>query len=146
MILFMSSQCINKQYQDWPCKKQRVFPTMSTWQWSMNMIKVIWWRFHQCLKTFTMLLVRRFCQRGLLDIYLTTYSESVISEIKNLWGSYFVSNNLKFNLNFKNAGKNWEKLLSFWDTCIWIRMVKWSLLRTVYFSSAANVLVGSRNI
>ena len=79
----------------------------------------------------------------LLDIYLTTFSESVTSKIQNLWGSSFVSKCLKFNVDFKNAAKNWEKVFCFWDNCIWIGIVKLSLLRTGYFSSAANVLTSS---
>ena len=46
---------------------------------------------------------------GGLDIYLTTFSESVISEIQKLWGSSFWSNCSKLNLDFENAAKNWEK-------------------------------------
>ena len=75
-----------------------------------------------------------------LDIYVTTFSESVISEIQNLWGSYFVSKYLKFNLNFKNAAKNSEKVFCFWDNCIWNGIVKLSLLRRGYFSPVGNVL------
>ena len=49
-------------------------------------------------------------KRGFLDIYLTTFSESVISKLQNRWGSYFVSNLLKFNLNFKKTAKIWGKV------------------------------------
>ena len=38
-----------------------------------------------------------------LDIYLTTFSESVIWEIQNLWRSSFFSKYSKCNLDFKNA-------------------------------------------
>ena len=37
--------------------QERLFPTKILWQWSINMIKVLWCRFQQCLGTFTMLLV-----------------------------------------------------------------------------------------
>ena len=60
----------------------------------------------------------------LLDIYLTTLSECVISKMKSLWGSSFVSKCLKFNLDFKNAAKSWEKVFSFPDNCIWIGVKK----------------------
>ena len=46
-------------------------------------------------------------KQDLLDIYLTTFSESVISELQKLLGSSFFSKWLKFNLDFKNAAKNW---------------------------------------
>ena len=78
-----------------------------------------------------------------LDIYLTTFSESVISEIQNLWGSSFFAKCWKFNIYFKNAAKNWEQVFCLWDNCIWIGIVKLSLLRTGYMSSAAKVLTRS---
>ena len=65
------------------------------------------------------------------DIYLTTFSESVISEIQNLWGPSFFSKCSNFNLDLENGAKNGEKLF---------------LLRTGYFLSAANVLTRSPKI
>ena len=103
------------------------------------MIKVLRCRFKQCLGTFTMLLVEQSSETGLLDIYLTTFSECVILEIKKLWGSSFGSKFSKINLDFKNAAKNWEKVF-FWYNCICIGIVKLSLLRTNYFLSVADVL------
>ena len=82
----------------------------------------------------------------ILDVYLTTFSESVTSKIQNLWGSSVFSKYSKFTLDFKNAAKNSEKVFCFWDNCIWIGIVKLSLLRTGYFSSAANVLTSSPKI
>ena len=63
--------------------------------------------------------------------------------MQNLWGSYFVSKYLKFNLNSKSAAKNPERVFGFWDNCIWIGIVKLPQLRTGYFSSASNVLTNS---
>ena len=79
-------------------------------------------------------------KRDFLDIYLTTFSESVISKIKNLRGLSFFP---KFNLDFKNAAQNWEKMFCFWGNCIRIDIVKVSLLRTGYLKSASNVLTSS---
>ena len=73
-------------------------------------------------------------KRDFLDICLITFSESVISEIQNLWGSSFFSKYSKFKLNFKNVEKNCEKIFCFWDNCFWIGIVKLSLLRRGYFS------------
>ena len=81
-----------------------------------------------------------------LDIYLTTFSESIISEIQKLWGSSFASKYLKFNLDFKNVARNWKKVFCFWGNCIWTGIVKLSLLRTGYFSFSANFLLGSTKI
>ena len=49
-------------------------------------------------------------------------------------------------LDVKNSAKNWEKAFCFWDNCIWIGIVKLSLLRRGCFSSAANVLTRSPKI
>ena len=72
-------------------------------------------------------------KRDFLDIYLTTLSKSVISEIQKFGGSIFFSKYSKFNLNFKNAAKTWETFFCFWDNCIWLGVVKFSLLRTGHF-------------
>ena len=112
----------------------------------MNMIKALWCRFQQCLGMFTIFLSKDPPKRDFLDIYLTTFSESVISKLQNLWTSSFLSKCSKFHLDFKNAVKNWQKVLCFWDNCIWIGIVKLSLLRTGYFSLAANVLTRSSKI
>ena len=109
----------------------------------MNMIKALWWRFQQCLGTFTIFLVEGPLKPEFLGIYLTTFSESIISKIQNLWGSPFLSKCLKFKLDFKNAEKNWEKPFCCWDNCIWIGIVKFSLLRKGYISSATNMLTSS---
>ena len=81
-----------------------------------------------------------------LDIYLTAFSESVISQIQKLWEWSFVSKCSKFELDFKNALKNSKKPFCFWDIWIWIGIVKLSLLRTRYFLSAGNLLTGSPKI
>ena len=85
-------------------------------------------------------------KREILYIYMITFSESVIPEIQNLWGSSFLSKCSKFDLYLKNAVKNWQKVLCFWDNCIWIGIVKLSLLKTGFFSSDASVLTSSPKI
>ena len=112
----------------------------------MNMIKVLWCRFQQCLGTFTMLLVGKSSKTGFLDIYLTTFSEYVISKIQHLWGSSFWSKCSTFKLDFKNPPKNSKTDFCFCDNCIWIGIVKLSLLTTGYFLWAANVLKSSPKI
>ena len=115
-------------------------------QWSKNMIKVLWCRCHQCFGAFTMLLVGESSETGFLDIYLTTFSEYVISEIQDLWASSFWSKCSIFQLDFKNAAKNSENVFCWLNNCMRIGIVKLSLLRTGYFSSAANVLTSSPKI
>ena len=81
-----------------------------------------------------------------LDIYLSTIWESVTSKIHNLWGSSFYWKYLKFNLDLRKWTINSEKDFCFWGNCIWIGIVKLSLLRTGFFSSAANLLTSSPKI
>ena len=85
-------------------------------------------------------------KRVFLDIYLTAFSEFVPSEIQNLWESSFSSKYLKFIGNFKTPEKNSEKVFFFWCNCIWIGIINLALVRTGYFSSAANVLTSSPKI
>ena len=102
-------------------------------RWSLTYLNSAWARLPFCLSKDPL-------KRDFLDVYLTTFSESVISEIHNLWGSCFCSKRSKFQLDFKKATKIREKVFSFWDNCIWIGIVKVSLLRTGYFSLTVNVL------
>ena len=85
-------------------------------------------------------------KRDFLSIYLTTFSESIISETQKIWGSPFFSSRSKFQLHFKNAAQNSEIVFCFWDNCIWIGIVKLSLLRTGYLPSTRNVLIRSTKI
>ena len=85
-------------------------------------------------------------KRGLLDIYLTTFMESVISEIQNLWELSFFWKYSKFKLDFKNPEKNSEKFLCSCGNCILIGIVKLSLLRTEYLTWGGNVLTSSPRI
>ena len=106
----------------------------------MNLIKVLSCRFQQCLGTFVILLdeassetrfFRHLCNNAFrVRNFGNTKSMKVI----------FFSKCWKFNVNLKNAAKNWEKHFCFSDNCIWIGIVKLSLLRTGYFSAVANVL------
>ena len=105
----------------------------------MNVIRVLWCRIQQCFGMFTILLLEASSETGLLRDLFKHVLKVVISEIQKLWGWSFFSKYSKFNLDFKNAGKNWEKKCFFWDNCIWIGIIKLSLLRTRYFSSVANV-------
>ena len=145
-ILFIHSGCVNKQSEAFSCQLGRLFPAQWTSQWSMNMIKVMWCNFKFLLARLPCCLWKGPLKRDFLDIYLTTFKESVISEIQKLWGSSFVWKCPKFNLYFKNAANNCEKVFCFWDNCIWIGIVKLSPLGTGNFSLPANVLTSSLKI
>ena len=117
----------------------------------LGRVQWIWWRC--CHTGFNSAWARLPCSlskgplnRHFLDIYLTTFFESVILDIQKRWGSSFFSKYWKFNLDFKNAGKNSEKDFCFWGNSIWIGNVKVSLLKTGYFSSATSVLTSSLKI
>ena len=55
-------------------------------------------------------------------------------------GVIFFWNSSKFNADLKNAEKNREKVFCFWDKCLWIVGIEFSLLRREYLSSAVNLL------
>ena len=74
------------------------------------------------------------------------FTEYVILEIHWLWGSSFFPKCSKFNENFRNVEKNWEKFFCFWDNRIGIGRFKFSLLKIQYLSSAFNVLTNSLKI
>ena len=112
----------------------------------MNMIKVLWCKFQQCLGTFTMLLVEGMSETGLFR-HLSDH----VSGVRNFGKSksmrvIFFSKYLKFIAAFRFPAKNSEKVFCFWDCCIWISIVKLSLLRTGYFSSETSVLKSSCKI
>ena len=49
----------------WPVYQERLFPTQLPSQWSINMVKVLSFRFQKCFGLFTMLIVEGFSQTGL---------------------------------------------------------------------------------
>ena len=121
---------------------ERNFVASDQWIWSRCLneyLNIVWARLPYCLSMHPL-------ERDFLDIYLTTFLESLISKIQNLWGSSFFSKCIKLKLHFKNAAKNSGKFFCSWDNCIWIGIVKFSLWRTRYFSLAANVLRSSPKI
>ena len=110
------------------------------------MIKVLWFRFRQCFRKFIILLHEASSETGLFR----HLSDSIFGvqnlENEKVWGSSLCVKCLEFNLDLKNAAGNWESLFCFWDSCIWIAIDKFFLLRTGYLSSAANVLTSSPKI
>ena len=105
----------------------------------MNFINVLWRRFQRCLGTFTMLLVE-----GSSETALFRHLSDSVFGVRNFENTksmrvIFFSKDLKFNINFQNAANTWEKYL--WTGIV--KLSKLSLLRTGYFSLAANVLSSS---
>ena len=114
----------------------------------MNLIKMLWCRFEQCLGTFTMLLVKESSETGLFrrlsDHVFGVRNFGNTKSMKSI--KSFFSKHLKFIVVFENARTNWEKVFCVWDNCTWTGIIKMSLLTTGYFSSAANVLTSSPKI
>ena len=125
-ILIIGRECVKNQSQDLACQKERLSVTQLPWQWSIKMIKVFWFRLFKHLSNHV-LRVRNFG---------STKSMRAI----------FVSKCSRFNLYFKNAAKNSEKVFCFWNNCIWTGIVKFSLLRKGYLSSPVKVLTSSPKI
>ena len=110
------------------------------------MLKLLWCWFQQCFGTITMFLVKVSSQAGLFrHLYDPVFGVRNFENTKCL-SVIFFSKYLKFVIDFKNAAKSWAKVFCFWDNCIWIGIVKLSLLWTGYFSSTGNVLTTSPKI
>ena len=93
--------------------KRDFFSTQFPWQWSINMLKVLPFRFQQCLVTFRMLILKGSSKRGLFrDLFLARFSEPVISEIQQLWHWSFLWKSSNSKIDFKNEETNWANLLS----------------------------------
>ena len=84
----------------------RNFVASDEWIWSMGCGA----DFNCARASLPCFLSQGLLKQDFLDIYLTTFSDSVISEIRKLWGWSFFSEIPKFNLNFQIAAKNWEKV------------------------------------
>ena len=146
MILSICSQCINKQYQDFWGQEGRLFTTQLIWQWLTNVINVLWCRFQKLFRTFTKSRIEESCETGLFR-HLSDY----VFGVRNFGNAksvsvIFFSKCLKLNLDLEKASRNWKKVFCFSDNCIWTGIVKLSLLRTGYISSAANVLTSRLKI
>ena len=112
----------------------------------MMKIKARWSRFQQWLGPFTILLVEASSATRLFR-HLSDYVFGVYNfENTKAMRVFLFPKRSKFQLDFKKAAKMRVKVFSFWDNCIWIGIVKFSLLRTGYFSSAASVLTSSPKI
>ena len=104
-------------------------------------------RYRQFLEPFTMLLMEGSYKGNFLQMSLTRFLQSLISEIHKLWGSSFLKKKCsKFDIHFKNTEKNWQKGFCFLDNCIWFGWDKFSLLRRECLSLVVNVLTNSPQI
>ena len=111
------------------------------------MVKVRSFRLQQCFDPFAM-----FSVEGSSETQLVRHLNNPVFRSREFWKymSYdthlFFGQCSKFKKDFENAKKNWEKVLFFLDTWIWIGCVKLSLLSKQCLSPAVNVLRNSLRI
>ena len=133
-------------YQDIVYQQESLFPTQLNWKWTLNMIKGLWFRVQQCLETFTMLLVEGSSQTGLSrHLYDYVYGIRNFGNTKSL-RAIFSDKIFKNWARFQIWNQKLRKFFCFWDNCIWLGLIKLSLLRIGYSSSVANVLTRSHKI
>ena len=112
----------------------------------MNMVKVVPLRFKQCFGPFTTLLLKGSSKTGLFrhlpnQVFRCPYFRKYIS-----YGGHAFLKCSKFNVDLKNAQKNWENVFCFWSKCIWICCVRLPPLRREHLSLAVNVLTNRLKI
>ena len=131
---------------DFEYNSEGLFPTELPSHWSINMVKVLSPDFSRDSVRLPCYLSKGALKEDYLDIYLTTFLESVSSKLHQVWGSSFFSKCSKWKLYFENSKRKSGNNFYFWDNSIWRCCYKLSLLRTEYFSSAVNVLTNSPKI
>ena len=110
----------------------------------MNKMKMLWCRFQQCLGPSAILLVEESSETGRFrHLSDNVFGVCNFQNTKTMQVIFFPKY-LKFNLDFRKAPRNGKKVFCFWANCIWICIVKLSLLRC--FPRAANVLISSLKI
>ena len=112
----------------------------------MNMVKVLSIRFQQPSGPFTMLLVEESSETGLFrhlpnhDFWSHKFKNTSAMRI------IFFLTLFKIESHLAKCKKESEKVLFFWDNCIWRCSNKLSLLRRQYLSSIVKGLTNSRNV
>ena len=111
--IYFSSSANKKHSQGLECRKQKLFPTQLTWQWSMNLIKILSCRFQQCLGTFIMSLVEGSSEIGLFR-YLSDYVFGVrnIGNTESMTVTFFFKI-FKIHSRFKKSSKKVSKRFLF---------------------------------
>ena len=146
MILSIGSQYVNKHSQGFACQKHILFLTQLTWQWSMNIIKIMSRRFQNLFGMFTMLLVEGSSQTGLLrHLSDNFFAVRNFGNTKSIRVIFFLKL-FKISYRFRKWSNNSEKVFCFRENCISIGIVKLSLLRTGYFSLVGNLLTSRPKI
>ena len=129
-MLVMGSQCVNKQTVLRFCiLLKEKFPNVITPRVINKYCKGAVVQIGKLFRPICHVVCRRILgNTTFYTLIFPRFSELVIPETHQLWGSCFFGNCLEINIDFENAKKNSEKISSFWDNCIWIRGFKLSLL------------------
>ena len=114
------------------------------WQLSINVIKIIWYRFEQHYGPFTMSIVEESSEIALFR-HLSNHVFAVrkFGNTKSMRIIVFFQNFQELIIFLKKQKKIEKKFFCFWDNCIWIGIFNLSLLGKGYISSASNVLTSS---
>ena len=117
-IPVIGSQLANKQSKEFPYHSEKFFQPELRSQWSINMVKVLSFRFQQCFGPFPILHVASHVShvplnRDVLDIYQTTSFRVISSKIHDLWGSSFFRKYFKIESKFRKCKKKFRKYFSF---------------------------------
>ena len=112
-------------------------------QWK-NMIKQPSCIFKQCLGPFNMFTVKGYSETGLFRHLCNLVVFNF--RIHKLWRSSCFWKCWKCNADLRNAEKNWEKFVCFFDNCISIDCDTFSQLQREYLSAAVNVFASSLQI
>ena len=116
-------------------------------QWLLNMVKVLSFRFEQCLGPYTMLLVEGSSERGLFThISNIVFRSPLVQKYISYECHFFFENVQNWIWVSKMRKQNGEKVFCFWDIWIWTCYIKLFLLSREYLSSAVNLLTNSPKI
>ena len=108
---------------------------------------VLSFRLKQCLGTFTMLPMKECSETALFrHISKHVFRGPYFRKYMSYKGHLFFWKFLKFNVDFENKKKHAQKIICFWDNCIWIGCVKLSLLRRQYLTLSVNLLTNSYKV
>ena len=138
---------LTKCRKDFAYHSERPFQLELPTQGSINMVKVLSFRFQHCFGLLTMLLVEGFSETGLFrHLSNHVFRSPVSSKMHQLSLPSFYWTCSKFILNLENAKKSSENIFRSLHNSIWKCCNKLPLSRREYLSSTVNGLKNSIKI
>ena len=105
------------------------------------MLKVLYFRFQQCFRPFTVLFVEGSSELRLFrHLSNNVFRSPYVQKYMSYEGHSFFWKCSKLNVNFENAKRNSEKVFRLWDNCIGRCWHKFCLWTRESLSSAVNGL------